>query len=309
MAGMGERNAGVRKVLAGILALNLAVAAAKAAWGIASGSAAMLADGIHSFTDGSSNIVGLVAMRFAGQPLDEEHPYGHQKYESLASAAIGILLVLAAWRVGSSAVASLAAYARDSSLPPVEVTGTSFAVMLATLAVNLGVVWYERKRGRELGSELLQADAGHTLSDVWVTLGVILSLVLVRGGIAIADPIVGLFVSLAIAKAAVGVLRGVLATFSDEARIDPHALCDDVLGFEGVRGCHNVRTRGTGDFVHADLSIQVDPALTVERGHAIAHDLELWLCERWSGLRDVVVHVEPDCDYQRAKPFLADKGL
>lgn len=292
-------------VLWQILGLNVVVALAKAAWGLVSGSTAMLADGIHSLTDGASNIVALVAMRAAGKPVDQSHPYGHHKYESFASAVIGVLLLLAAYRVGSHSVAALVAYAREGTLPVVHVTATSFVVMLITLAVNLFVVNYEGRRGRALGSDVLQSDAKHTLSDVWVTVGVILSLMLVRAGISIADPIVGLFVAFAIVVAALQVFRGVQTTFSDAARIDSYAVRDKVLSYEGVRGCHNIRTRGTGSTIHMDLSVLVDPQLTIEAGHAIASGLERWLLEQYPGLCDVVVHVEPDTEEQRSRPFLA----
>ncbi len=302
-----SRTRGIKRVLWQILFLNVVVSAAKAAWGLISGSTAMFADGIHSLTDASSNVVALVAMSAASKPIDESHPYGHQKYESFASAIIGVMLLLAAWRVGSESVNRLVAYAKDGTLPKVEVTAVSFAVMLVTLAINVFVVWYERRRGRELDSDVLQSDAKHTLSDIWVTLGVIVSLVLVRIGIPVADPIVGLFVAFAIAYAAVGVFRGVITIFSDEAMLDPHDVCEKATGFEGVRGCHNVRTRGTKAFIHMDMSILVDPSTSVEAGHDIAHDLEIWLCTQYDGLKDVVVHVEPDTEEQRAKPFLSAK--
>ena len=155
--------------------------AAKAAWGLISGSTAMFADGIHSLTDASSNVVALVAMAAASKPLDESHPYGHQKYESFASAIIGVMLLLAAWRVGSAVGATPSStYAKNGTLPKVEVTAVSFVVMLTTLAINIFVVWFETRRGNELDSDVLQSDAKHTLSDIWVTLGVIVSLVLVR---------------------------------------------------------------------------------------------------------------------------------
>jgi cation diffusion facilitator family transporter len=296
---------GIKVVLWQILVLNLIVSAAKSAWGLISGSTAMFADGIHSLTDGSSNVVALIAMAVAGKPLDEDHPYGHQKYESFASAIIGVMLLLAAWRVGSTSVASLAAYAKSGTLPAVEVTAMSFIIMITTLAINVFVVWFETRRGKELGSDVLQSDAKHTLSDIWVTLGVIISLILVKMGVVIADPIVGLFVAFAVVWAAIEVFKGVNTTFSDQARLDPYDVREKLMTFEGVKGCHNIRTRGTGAFVHMDMSILVDPLITVEAGHAIAHGVEVWLCEQYTGLIDVVVHVEPDNEDQRAKPFLA----
>ena len=305
--GTEARSRGIKRVLWQILVLNVVVSAAKAIWGLVSGSTAMLADGIHSLTDASGNVVALVAMVAASKPLDEGHPYGHQKYESFASAVIGVLLVLAAWRVGSGSVETLLAYAQSGILPEITVTATSFAVMLVTLAVNVFVVWYERRRGRALDSEVLQSDAKHTLSDIWVTLGVIVSLALVRAGVPIADPIVGLLVALAIAVAAIEVFKGVNTTFSDKARLNPFDVQAKVMTFPGVRGTHNIRTRGTGAFVYMDLSILVDPAVSVGEGHRIAQELELWLCSAYPGLKDVVVHVEPDDAEQRAKPFLSAK--
>ncbi len=298
---MQARAAEISKVLWQILALNILVAIAKVAWGVVSGSTAMLADGIHSFTDGSGNIVALIAMKAASKPPDEDHPYGHHKYESFASAAIGIMLCLAAWRVVSGSASALMAFAKSGIHPKVEVTATSFAVMIITLGINIFVVWFESRRGKELGSDVLQADAKHTLSDIWVTLGVLVSLVLVKFGVPIADPIVGLFVAFAIVWAALEVFKGAHTTFSDQQRLDPFDVMKKVIAFEGVQGCHNIRSRGTGAIVHMDMSILVDPVITVEKGHAIARDLELWLCGQYEGLADVVIHVEPDDEDQRSR--------
>lgn len=298
---MKARTEGISKVLWQILALNILVAIGKVAWGLVSGSTAMFADGIHSFTDGSGNIVALIAMKAASKPPDKDHPYGHHKYESFASAAIGIMLCLAAWKVVSGSASALMAYAKSGIHPKVEVTATSFAVMLITLGINVFVVWYETRRGKALGSDVLQSDAKHTLSDIWVTLGVLVSLILVKVGVAIADPIVGLFVAMAILWAAVEVFKGVNTTFSDQERLDPIEVRDRVLRFPGVLGCHNIRSRGTGAIIHMDMSILVDPVITVEAGHAIARDLEHWLCDQYEGLADVVIHVEPDNEDQRSR--------
>lgn len=300
-----RRTRGIKRVLWRILWLNVLVSAGKATWGLLSGSMAMFADGLHSLTDASSNVVALVAMKVASKPVDEDHPYGHGKYESFASAIIGVMLVLAAWRVASESIKALMDYAKTGKLPPVEVTAVSFAIMFVTLGINIFVVWHETRQGRRLESDVLKSDAKHTLSDIWVTLGVLISLVLVKIGVPIADPIVGLFVAFAIAWAAIEVFKGVNTTFSDEARLDPYEVRDRVLEFAGVRGCHNIRTRGTGASVNMDMSILVDPTLTVEAAHEISHGLEHWLCGHYPGLNDVVVHVEPDDEQQRSRPFLA----
>ena len=146
----------VERVLWIVLALNLMVAAAKFFYGLASGSASMQADGIHSVFDSLGNVIGLIGISLAARPADDGHPYGHSKFETYGSLAIGVLLLVAAFEVGTSAVAKLASQSYTASVTPV-----SFAVMVGTLAVNVGVTMYERRAGRRLHSEILAADAAH----------------------------------------------------------------------------------------------------------------------------------------------------
>lgn len=286
----------IRRVLWIVLALNVGVALAKIAWGTISHSAAMQADGFHSLFDGASNVVGLVGTGMAGKPADRDHPYGHSKYETYASAAIGAMLLFAAYRIGSSAAAQLF---RDAAPP--SVTSLSFAVMLGTLCVNIGVTIWERRVGARLRSEILLADAGHTRSDILVSLGVIASLVLVRLGFEKADPIVALLVAVAIVYTAWGVFRQAGVTLSDSARIPASDICRVAEAVEGVMGCHHIRTRGMEAEVYVDLHVQVDSGLTVAAGHAIAEAVERALCDEFRQVADTIVHLEPYDEYQMAK--------
>ncbi|MDP2182734.1 MAG: cation diffusion facilitator family transporter [Actinomycetota bacterium] len=295
-AGASPRVRRIRRILWAILVLNLAVAVAKMAWGYVTGSVAMQADGFHSLFDGASNVVGLVGMYVAGRPADREHPYGHGKFETYASAAIGAMLALAAYRVGSSAIHALV----DGGAPP-RVDAVSFGIMIGTLAVNIGVTTYERRVGRKLGSEILVADASHTGSDVLVSLGVIAGLVAVRLGFPIADPIIALGVSVAIAYTAWAVFRQANETLSDSARIDPGEICGAACLVEGVLGCHSVRTRGSESEVYVDLHIQVDPSSTVKEGHAVAEEVERAVCVAFPSVVDVIAHLEPLDEYQASK--------
>lgn len=291
-----SRLTSVRRVLWGILLLNVAVAAAKLLWGIVSGSIAMQADGFHSLFDGTSNVVGLVGMRFASRPADKDHPYGHAKYETYASAAIGAMLALAAYNVGSSAIERLM---QGGSAP--RVTGVSFAIMLVTLAVNIIVTTWERRVGKRLSSEILIADANHTGSDVLVSLGVIAGLAAVRLGYPIADPVIGLFVAAAIAHTAIRVLRQAAVTLSDTARLPAEAVRQAVLEVEGVADCHHIRTRGLQAEIYVDLHVQVDAGMPLTRAHEVAEAVERHVCNRFPGVVDVIVHVEPQDTYQADK--------
>ncbi|MDO8964988.1 MAG: cation diffusion facilitator family transporter [Coriobacteriia bacterium] len=297
-AGTDEARTGrVKFVLWVILFLNLGVAAAKVIWGTLSGSVSMQADGFHSTFDGLSNVVGLVGMSLASRPADDDHPYGHPKYETYASAVIGAMLLLAAWRVGSEAVDKLI----HPGAPPV-IGWQSFAIMFGTLAVNFGVTMWERYEGKKLRSDLLIADASHTGSDMLVSSGVIVGLVLVKYfNLGLADPIIALLVALAIVYTAWGVFKQASDTLSDSARIPVEEICAVALAVPGVLGCHGIRTRGTESLVYVDMHVQVDAALSVAAGHEVAEAVERTVAERFEQVGDVIVHLEPLDEYQQAK--------
>jgi cation diffusion facilitator family transporter len=278
----------IRRVLWTVLFLNIAVAVAKLGWGTYSGSVAMQADGFHSLFDGASNVVGLIGLYIASRPADRRHPYGHSKFETYASAAIAAMLVFAAYNIGSSAISELI-----SGVDPPRVDATSFAIMIVTISVNITITLWERRVGHRLNSEILLADASHTASDIWVSLGVIASLVAVRMGYPIADPLIALAVAAVIAYTAWQIFLQASSTLSDEARIPSAEIADVCKGVDGVLGCHHIRTRGLESEVYVDLHVQVAPELSVEEGHHIAGKVESELCDALSNVADVVVHVEP----------------
>ncbi len=329
------RSSAVERVLWIVLLLNMAVAAAKFFYGLASGSTSMRADGIHSFFDGFGNVVGIIALAMASRPADQSHPYGHAKFETYGSLIIGVLLLAAAFEVGSSAVQKLvtgaftaevsalsfyghakfetygsliigvlllaAAFEVGSSAVQKLVTGAftaevsalSFVVMVGTMAVNIAVTCYERACGKRYHSEILMADASHTLSDAFVSLGVIAGLILVKMGFPAADPVMALVVTAAILVTAFGVFRTALRTLSDHSRISPEAIAQAASSVADVSNVHHVRTRGTEGEVYCDLHIQVDPDMTVFRAHALADEVEAVLKRQFPSVIEVLVHVEP----------------
>ena len=295
-----ERNAGrlgaIKRMLWIILVLNVAVALAKLGWGTVTKSSAMQADGFHSMFDGAGNIVGLIGMGFASRPADRDHPYGHSKFETYASAIIGAMLLFAAYRIGSEAIAGIVGNA-----PAPTVDTMSFVVMVGTLSVNLGVTWWEHAVGKKLGSSILVADASHTASDALVSVGVIIGLVLVRLGVPKADPVVALFVTVAIVFTAWNVFKQASATLSDSARMPADEICEVALAVPGVLGCHHIRTRGSEAEVLVDLHVQVAPHITVCAGHEIAESVERTLAEHFPQISDVLAHLEPFDAYQQAK--------
>lgn len=284
----------VRRVLALVLALNLVVALAKFAYGVVTSSNSMQADGIHSVFDSLGNVVGLVGITLALRPADETHPYGHHKFETYASLVIGVLLIAAAAEVGISAVSSLA-----SGVHNAQVTVVSYVVMVGTLCVNVSVTTYERKEGKRLNSDILLADASHTLSDAMVSIGVIIGLVLIQLGFAIADSIMALVVMVAILVTAIDVFRAAFETLSDKARIPEEELKMVVLAVPGVCDVHHIRTRGTSGDVYADMHVLVDPQMSVAVSHEVADRVESEVIHKFPQVKDILVHVEPNDAYHR----------
>ncbi len=283
-----DRARAVRRVLWVVLGLNLLVAAAKLVYGFISCSASMQADGIHSAFDSVGNIIALVGVAVAARPADATHPYGHSKFETYASLAIGVLLTIAAFEVGSGAIERLATKTYTA-----EVTAISFAVMVGTLAVNIIVTVYERSCARKLKSDILRADAAHTLSDSLVSIGVIVGLACVRFGIPEADPVMALVVTAFILISAVEVFARALRTLSDHARIEPQGILAIADALPGIREVHCIRTRGTESEVYCDLHLLVDPDMSVRAAHALGDELEIGVKQAYPAVKEVLVHIEP----------------
>ncbi|MDT7042819.1 cation diffusion facilitator family transporter [Candidatus Nitronereus thalassa] len=285
---VNQRDRDIRFILVAVLVLNLGVALAKLGYGWLTQSLSMQADGFHSLFDGISNVMGLIGMTLAAHPPDRLHPYGHKKFETLASAGIAVMLIGTCGYVGWRGIQAFF----HPQIP--HVTGFSFGIMLVTMAINAGVTTWEQRRGKALQSEILIADSYHTASDLLVSFSVLVSLAAVRFGFPLADPIIALIIAAVIAWTAFSIIREVTHSLADQIRLDPKEVKPVVLQVPGVLHCHSIRTRGLAHHIFIDLSIQVEKGLPIEQAHAIAHDVEDQLKGHFEGIEDVVVHLEPD---------------
>ncbi|MFC1807731.1 cation diffusion facilitator family transporter [Candidatus Omnitrophota bacterium] len=284
---LGERFFKIRNILIGILFLNWAVAFAKIIYGYVSHSTAMSADGFHSFADGSSNIIGIIGIWAASQPVDKEHPYGHKKFETFTSIIIAILLFIISFNLLRGGIMRL--------IHPVspEVTSISFIVMLCTIAVNVGVYLYESGRARVLQSDILAADAQHTKSDILVSVSVIFTLIAVRSGFPMLDTLVSMAIAFFIAHGAVHILKDSSAVLCDQAPVVADEIKDIVMTIEGIKGAHKIRTRGRVDDIHIDLHILVDPNMSIGSAHEFNDKIEEAIRAKIAGVTDIAIHMEP----------------
>jgi cation diffusion facilitator family transporter len=279
--------AAVRRVLLWTLLLNVLVSAGKIVVGTLSGSLSMVADGYHSMTDGLNNVVGLVVASFAYKPPDDGHPYGHRKFETAATLFIGIALLGVAYHVVEEALTQV------KSAHVASVGALNWIVMGVTLLANIFVTWYERREGRRLSSPYLLADAQHTRSDIYVTLGVIASFAGARAGLPWMDGLVAAGIAIFIAFLAVQILIGSFHTLTDRAVLPSDSLQSIVLRVPGVRDCRDIRTRGGEGAVYVDLTVHVDGDMRLRAAHEVADRIEAALREAHPGIVDVVVHLEP----------------
>jgi len=279
--------AAVRRVLWITLLLNTGVSAAKLVVGVLSGSLSMVADGYHSLLDGVNNVVGLVVAAWAHQPPDEEHPYGHRKFETFASIGLGLLLLGMAYNV------LVQALARFSSPQLPAIGALNWVVMGVTLGVNVFTSWYERGEGRRLGSDYLLADAEHTRSDVYVTLGVVASFAGARAGVLWVDGAVAIAIGLFIGVLAARILSRAFDVLTDRAPIPAEQVAPVVQAIPGVLAVRSVRTRGGDGAAYVDLVAEMDGELTLHQAHEVADRIEAAVRRAHPSVIDVVVHPEP----------------
>ena len=283
----------LRQVLLYTLLLNIIVALAKVIYGHSIDSISMLSDGFHSFFDGASNIVGLAGIWIASHPPDENHPYGHRKFETLATIAIAVLIFAAGVEILRET------FFRIQSPNNINVTWMSFVIMAGTLAVNFSVMSYETKKGRELKSDFLIADALHTRSDIYISLSVIISLIAAKAGYPAVDVIAALIIVFFIVKMGFTILKSATSVLTDEACIDTDEIKEVAKSVAGVMDCHGIRTRGNESFVNIDLHVQVDPELKIGKAHDVSHTVEDKIKKRFPEVVDIVIHTEP---YKGGKP-------
>lgn len=282
-----ERYRKIRQILLIILLLNFGVAAPKILYGWLIHSTSMTADGFHSFSDGTSNIVGLIGIWIASRPIDKSHPYGHKKYETLTSIGISILLFLVCFNVVREGIVRFF----YPVVPKVSVT--SFIVMGITLGINSVVMVFEKRRGIALKSDILISDALHTRSDILTSLSVIITLISIQLGFPILDPIVSLIIAGFIAYAGLNILKEGSRVLSDGVAIPIEEIKRVVLAMRGIQECHHIRSRGRPDDIHVDLHVLVDPEMHLHRAHHLSQAVENKIKREFPGVTDVVIHLEP----------------
>jgi cation diffusion facilitator family transporter len=282
---MAQRDQLVKRLILLEGAANVVVLLAKAAVGLSSGSFAVLGDAIHSLTDLANNIVALVVVKVAGTPPDREHPYGHRKFETLAVFGLATLLTVLA--------VELALRAIDRGEQQITRHGWELAVMFGVLGVNIAISVWEGYWARRLNSDILRADARHTMADVLTTVVVIAGWQFAARGYLWLDSVFALSVAALVLCLAYGLFKRAIPVLVDRIAEEPEVLIGAVRSVPGVRQVRRVRSRWIGASTSVDVVIAVDRQLSTAEAHEIADAIED-LLHHQHAMEDVTVHIEPD---------------
>lgn len=277
----------VQRVLSRILVVSIVLVAAKGTAGVVSGSLAVLGGAFDSALDVLTTVVAITLARVAGQEPDEQHPYGHEKFEALGALAMVAFLSITVYELVRTAIGRIGG---GGGAP--DDTWLGVYVMGVSLFVGIAASEYERRRGRALHSELLLADAAHLRADVYVTLAVLAGLLLTKVGWRSADAWTALVVAVLIMRTGMEILRETVPVLVDEAAVESAEIRRMAEAMDGVQAAYDVRSRGRPGARFAELTIAVRGGLDVEEAHEIADLVEDELRRRL-GARRVVVHVEP----------------
>jgi len=282
-----DRPALVRRVLWGLLVANIVIVLAKLLVGVTANSLAVLSGALDSTVDALNNVLAMVLVGVAAKEPDEEHPYGHVKFETLGMLAIVGFLSISCFELVRGAVNHLL-----SGGHAVVVSDLQLAVLVLTLGIGVVVAWWEQRRGGELQSQLLVADARHTRADALVTVAVLVGVLLARQGWWWADPLVAIAVAAVIMRVAYGIVSQAVPVLVDERALPPNAIQQTAEGVTGVKSAYGIRSRGAPPVRFAEVTIAVDREANVADAHAIADQVEEQL-KRNLQLHEVIVHVEP----------------
>jgi cation diffusion facilitator family transporter len=275
------------------LAVNVVLAGAKLSVGVLASSQALIADGIHSLVDIASDIAAIVGLRFSHLPKDDDHPYGHHRFSTLATMLISSLVLIFCVGLAWQSLAALV-----SGVDVVQPGLAAAWVAGAALLIKEGFYQYARRQAERLGSRLLMANAADHRADAIASLLALVAVVVanVNPEWKALDKVVGLVLAGWLGSEGIKLFKGSCEDLLDTAPAAHvlHDLSEHILSAPGAKGFHAFRARRLGDRFEVDFHLQVAETATVAEGHAIAGRIKADILRLHPEVIAVLVHVEPD---------------
>ena len=274
-------------------AVNIFLTVIKIGMGIFGQSAALIADGIHSLSDLLSDLFVIIAIKLGSREADYDHPYGHRRFETMATVLLGLGLIVIAGGIAWD-VTERMLHPERLLIPSRDTMG----IALISILANEWLYQYTKRVGEETRSKLLLANAWHHRSDAISSIVVLFGIAAVLAGYPFADAVAAVIVALMVAKIGLTLVMESINELVDTSLPEPlvKEIRRVIKTSDGVRGIHLLRTRQMGEDAYVDAHIVVDPRITVSEGHMIGDVVRDALKKEFDDIVDVLVHVDPEDD-------------
>ena len=270
--------------------MNIIVAVIKIFYGYHTNILSITSDGYDSLFDGVANIIGIFAITIAARPPNKNQPYGYSKVETFSAIIISLLLFFTGYMVLTEAIG------RFYGIGMPNVSLESFLVLALTLAINAPVALYEYRKGKELNSPVLISDSRHTMTDVFVTIFVMIGLVVIQMGYPMIDPILSIVIAAIILNTGISILLDNIKVLLDSNVLDNDEIEKCVLGISGVEGVRNIRSRGTQSNVFIDMHLVLDGGISVLEAEKIKNECGDRLTDRFPEIKDMIFEIDAKDD-------------
>lgn len=274
------------------IAGNIVLSAFKFVAGILGNSSALISDGVHSLSDVLATFIALVGTKLSRRGADSEHPYGHERFECVASLLLALILFATAIGIGWSAVQVIVSGSYENAEPPQMI---ALIAAVVSIVVKEAMFWYTRHYALKIGSSAFMADAWHHRSDAISSIGALVGVGASMMGFPIMDSIASIAIALLIIKVAFDITQDALAKMVDSSATPEfeQSLRDEVQNMPGVMRVDSLTTRQFGNKVYVDLEIAMDGDAPLREAHAVAEATEHHLEEIFPSVKHVMVHVNP----------------
>lgn len=271
---------------------NLILSVFKALAGVIAHSGAMISDAVHSASDVFSSIIVIIGVRISAKASDDEHPYGHERFECVAAIVLSVVLFLTGLMIGIGAVRNIA----GGDYQNLTVPGVlSLAAAFISIIVKEAMYWYTRSYAERYDSSALMADAWHHRSDALSSVGALIGISAARMGFPVMDAVASLVICFFIAKAAYDIFKDAIDKMVDHSceKETEAALLDCASSQQGVLGVDVLHTRVFGNKIYVDIEISADSSLSLAEGHQIAEQVHTAIEQQFPKVKHIMVHVNP----------------
>ena len=272
--------------------INVLLSAFKLFAGITAQSAAMVSDAVHSITDLFSTVIAIIGVKLAGKKPDKEHPYGHERFECVATLVLAALILTVGAGIGWAGVQTvLSGYYSEIAIPGI----LALIAAIVSIGVKEAVFWYVRAAAKKIDSSVLMADAWHSRADGLSSIGSFFGILGARMGFPILDSVAAIVISLFIIKTAISITLDAIGKMTDKACNDD--VVDEmrkvILAQASVDGIDQMRTRMFGNRIYVDVDICVRPSKTLEEAHDISQLVHDAIEKQFPKVMHCMVHVNP----------------